>query len=77
MTTDRLPTKIEKLVAETKTYLTGVGIETNGKTKAEILDMARAERNKPGKRVKWVPATVDTDGDEPKHPRSRSLWSPL
>ena len=56
----RTPSKIEKLVAETKGHLTGLGIETNGKTQTEVLDMARAERNKPGKRVRWVrPAPVD------------------
>jgi len=55
---DRTPSKIEKLVAETRAHLTGLGIETNGKTQVEILNMARVERNKPGKRVRWVPGAA-------------------
>lgn len=58
---DRPPTKIENLVSEAKAYLAGVGIKTTGKSPAEILDMARAERNKPGKRVRWVPPPAQAD----------------
>lgn len=59
---DKVPAlrKIEKLVAEARTELKRVGINTDGKTPGQILDMARAERNKPGARVRWTrPNPVD------------------
>jgi len=52
---ERALSKIEKLVVETRAHLAGLVIETSGKSPAEVLDMARAERNKPGKLVRWVP----------------------
>jgi hypothetical protein len=52
--------KIENLVAEAKMELKRAGINTDGKTPAQILDLARAERNKPGNRVRWTrPDPVD------------------
>lgn len=46
--------RIEKLVASARTELKRAGIKTDGKTPAQILDMARAERNKPGKPLKQM-----------------------
>jgi len=54
--TDEVPAlrKIEKLVAEAKTELKRAGINTDGMTPAQILDRARAERNKSEERVSWT-----------------------
>jgi hypothetical protein len=61
MAETRPPTKIEMLVAEARAYLTELGVKTKGKTQAEIVTMARDERNKPGAvRVRWTrPDSVD------------------
>lgn len=39
--------KIAQLVADAKAHLESLGIDTTGKLPAEILTMAREERNKP------------------------------
>ena len=47
-----LPSKIDQLVADAKTELNPVGIETEGKRSDEILKMAREVRNKAGRQAR-------------------------
>lgn len=63
---DRPSRKIEKLVADARKELKRGGVNTDGKTPAQILDMARAERNKPGARVRWTPIKPEPAEPEPE-----------
>ena len=44
---DKAPPKIAQLVADAKTELKRLGINTEGKRSDELLNMAREERNNP------------------------------
>ena len=44
---DKAPSKMAQLVADAKTELKRLGIDTEGKRSDELLNMARAERNNP------------------------------
>jgi len=47
---DTAPPKIAQLVADARTELQRLGIDTEGKRSDELLNMAREQRNNPARR---------------------------